>query len=104
MWEGGKMSNLTKLGKAILLVLLIQISCTKLPQAPKGEGAFATVDIIQTNSIPAEWGKLVSATVSPDFPRRVQLWFQNEAGEIHLAFYEMPQRQLAPKAVMIPRS
>lgn len=97
------MSNIIKLGKVIVILLVLQLSCTKFPQPPATEGALPTIDIVQTDSIPSEWGKLVSVAISPDFPRRVQLWFQDEKGEIHLAFYDMSQRKLAPKVVVFHR-
>jgi hypothetical protein len=102
--KGGNMVNISKLVTIALLVLVVQISCTKLPQAPSKEGALATIDVADATTIPREWGNLVSVVISPDFPRRVQLWFQNEKGDIHLAFYEMQQRKLAPKGVVFPRS
>lgn len=97
------MTKIINYGKVLTIALVLQLSCTKIPQSPATEGALPTIDIVQTNSIPSEWGKLVSVVISPDFPRRVQLWFQNEKGDIYLAFYEMSQRKLAPKAVVFSR-
>jgi len=98
------MPNLIKLGAPLLILALVQPSCTKIPQTPAAEGALPTIDVVQADSIPSDWGKLVSVTISPDFPRRVQLWFQDEKNVIRLVFYDMPQRRLAPKAVVFNRS
>lgn len=93
-----------KMTKVLLVLLVLQLSCTKYPPAPGEEGALAVIDLVQRDSIPAEWGPLISVVISPDFPRRVQLWFQDESGNIRLAFYEMNQRKLAPKVVVFGRS
>lgn len=97
------MSFLGKIANVLVILLVLQLSCTKYPRAP-AEGALPAIDLVQTDSIPSEWGKLVSVAISPDFPRRVQLWFQDENGDIRLAFYEMNQRKLAPKVVVFSRS
>jgi len=95
-----KISNFIKV---ILVLIAFQFGCTKLPQAPLEENVQIVEDLSTTDAIPHEWGNLVSTVISPDFPRRVQLWFQNEEGEIHLAFYEMDERRLAPKIVVFRR-
>jgi hypothetical protein len=104
MVKGGIMSNTTKLISVIVFLLVLQLSCTKLPQGlATTEGSFPTEKVIQTNSIPPEWGKLISVAISPDFPRVSQLWFQDEKGDIHLAFYDLSQNKLSPNVVVLRR-
>ena len=97
------MSNLGKLGTTIVILVVFQLSCTKLEQKPAKEGALPTISLNQTNSIPSDWGKLISTTVSPDSPGLVLLWFQDEKGDIHLASYDMRQNRLSPDAAVIRR-
>ena len=96
------MPNVSKIGKFFMILVVLQLSCTKL-QTPAKEGALPMERLIQTNSIPSEWGKLISVAISPDFPRRVQLWLQDEKGNIHLAFYDMVQNRLSPDAIVFRR-
>ena len=98
------MSKILKLGSLFFMLAIFLTSCAKLPQTPAKEGALPMESLAQTNSIPADWGKLVSVTISPDFPRQVQLWFQDEKGDIHLAFYEMAQNKLSPDAIVFRRN
>lgn len=97
------MSNLRKLGKIIMILVVLQLSCTKFPQTPAKEGALPLERLTQSNSIPSDWGKLISVAIPPDHPRQVQLWFQDEKGNIHLAFYDMDQNRLSPDAVVFSR-
>ncbi len=98
------MSNLRKLGTIIMILVVFQLSCTKLQQEPaQKEGALPILRLDQTNSIPSDWGKLISTTISPDMPRVVLLWFQDEKGDIHLASYNMRQNKISPNAVVIRR-
>ena len=96
------MSNLRKLGTILMVLVVFQLSCTKLKQAPT-EGALPIIGLNQTNSIPSDWGKLISTTISPDSPRLVLLWFQDEKGDIHLASYNMGQNKLSADAAVIRR-
>jgi hypothetical protein len=97
------MSNLRKLGTILMILVVFQLSCTKLEQKPAKEGALPIISLNQTNSIPSDWGKLISTTISPDSPRLVLLWFQDEKGDIHLASYDMRQNKLSPDAAVIRR-
>ena len=97
------MPNLARLGKLIVILIVLQLSCTKI-QRPFGKaGGFPTETLAQTNSLPSEFGKLVSVVVSPDFPRTAQLWFQDEKGDVRLVFYDMNQNKLGPSAVVFRR-
>jgi hypothetical protein len=98
------MPNQKKLGAICLVVLALQLSCTRIPQSPLKEGALRTIKLGQNDSIPSDWGKLTSAVIAPDFPSQVQLWFQDEKGEIHMAVYDSVQGKLGPIAKVLPRN
>lgn len=92
-----------KVGIGLLVTALLVITCAKLPPTPAKTGTLMAEKISETDSVPDAWGKLISATISSDFPRQVQLWFQDEKGEIRLAFYDMPQNRLMPEVLIIRR-
>ena len=96
------MSNFRKLGTILMILVVFQLSCTKLKTTPT-EGAVPIIALNQTNSIPSVWGKLISTTISPDIPRLVLLWFQDEKGDIYLASFDMRQNKLSPNASVIRR-
>jgi len=93
-----------RMGGVLLIGFIFLASCAKLPPTPAKEGALPVEKLAQTNSVPADWGRLTSATISPDFPRQVQLWFQNDQGEIRLVFYDMPQNKLMAEAIVLRRN
>jgi len=98
------MSNHTKPCLVALVLIFLHLSCTKLPQRQAAkEGDIAIERLTQANSIPSEWGKLVSVTNQPDIPSSVLLWFQDEKGDIHCVSFEINQKRLSLTAWLIPR-
>ena len=98
------MSNTTKLISVIVFLLVLQLSCTKLPQAPaETQGPFPTEKAIYTNSIPHEWGKLISVATSPDYPSGFVLWFEDEKGNIRVASYNGKLNKFSPNVLVISR-
>ena len=72
----------------IAVPVIFLSSCTKLPEwAAQGEGDIATDTLPQEDSIPAQWGNLVSVTTSPSIAHVFQLWFQDEDGNVRLVSY-----------------
>jgi hypothetical protein len=99
------MSVFKKLGAFLLILAAFQLSCTKLQRQPNEEGALPVVRLSQPNSIPSDWGKLVSTTVSSDTsPSVMFLWFQNESGDIHLVSYDVSKNKLNLDAAVIARN
>jgi hypothetical protein len=98
------MSNLKKLCLIVVVLVVLQLSCTKLPQKqPVSEGTIATEKLTQTNSIPSDWGKLISVVIRSD-SQWALLWFQNEKGDIHLLGYNVVENRLAADAKLFPRN
>jgi hypothetical protein len=84
--------------------LLPALSCTKLPEKAAQTGVLVGSEQLPAlDSIPPEWGKLVSVTTSPAFPNWFQLWFENETGTVRMAAFNFQTRQFDPNAVMLPR-
>ena len=87
------------------MLILLPISCAELPERPTQEddgGAFETLPDI--SSIPAEWGELEAVSSSADGGDVFQLWFQDEAGTIRVAFYNSRTNELQKDGRIIPRS
>jgi hypothetical protein len=53
-----------------------------------------TVSMPDTGSIPSDWGQLVSVTNAPQTSNQFHLWFQDEAGTVRLAVYDIRNRRL----------
>lgn len=98
------MSYLLKRFGALLLVFAaFQLSCSKLDRGPGKEGTLPIITLNKSDSIPLEWGKLISTTNSPDSPNLVLLWFQNDGGDIHLASYFIRENRLSMNTTVIHR-
>ena len=98
------MSNQAKLLLVAVVLVVFCSACTKLPQgqSPKA-GNVAVIKLPQTNSIPSSWGKLISAVIPADSPEWTQLWFQDEKGDLRLAFFNTKQKVLGLFGRLIPR-
>jgi len=96
------------LGRTIISLLLvipvlIILSCTKMPEwTVSGEGNLAVEKLPEIDSIPLEWGNLVTVNPNPD-PSACQLWFQDENGNLRMIVYDMRANEFMPNARLIPR-
>ena len=98
------MSNRSTIFVIAMALIILHLSCAKLPQnQPAKEGDVAVEKLTQTNSIPSDWGKLISVVNQLDSPNNVQLWFQGEKGDIHLVIYDINHNRLIPNARLIPQ-
>jgi len=98
-----------KRARTLLLVLSsagIAISCTRLQQdVIPGEGGTLNLDTLpSTNTVPLSWGRLVSVTNSPGNTEASLLWFEDEAGRVHMVGYDHPTRKLWTPARVITRN
>jgi hypothetical protein len=82
------------------------ISCTRLDEAqpkPKGTVSLGTEKLPALDSIPSEWGKLVSVSTTPIYAGWFQLWFQDENGKVRMVAFDIQNRALKPDAIVVPR-
>lgn len=96
------------LGRAIICLSLalavLLLSCTKQPEwVGAGEGAVAVEKLPEVDSIPLEWGNLVSSNVISSQPWVCQLWFQDENGTLRLVHYDVRDNVFISNARLIPR-
>jgi hypothetical protein len=81
---------------------MLILSCTRIEAPPQGV-SLGTEKLPGLDSIPLEWGKLVSVSTTPIYQGTFQLWFQEENGRIRMVPYTPRGRYLTPNAVVIPR-
>lgn len=80
------------------------ISCTRISEAPNQKTVQLGAEKLPAlDSIPLEWGKLVSVTTTPRYQDLYQLWFQDENGKIRVAGFDIKDSRLIPVATVIPR-
>jgi hypothetical protein len=84
-------------------ILIFGVSCTKLGKPGPGEQKLVLQELTQADSIPAKWGKLVSVSSVASEERWVQLWFQDDEGNIRLVPYNVSDNYLSNQARMIRR-
>ena len=86
-----------------LLLSLVPLSCTKIAESPTVEGGDITIGKLPyLDSIPVNWGRLVSVSRLTDF-NVYQLWFQDEDGTVRIAFYNLDTNRFLPKVRQIAR-
>ena len=95
--------------KAICLLVAVLlfpiVSCTRLKDEspPKGMVLLGREKLPALDSVPLEWGKLVSVSATPIYPEYFQLWFQDENGKVRMVPFDMRNARLADQAVIVPR-
>jgi hypothetical protein len=85
-------------------VLIVSASCAKVGEPGPGEQKSVLENLTKPDSIPANWGKLVSVSSSPGLEYWVQLWFQDDEGTIRVVRYNVRDNFLSSKASVIPRN
>lgn len=88
----------------VFAVLIFSVSCTRLGEPGPGEQNLALQELTQPDSIPANWGKLVSVSSIPAAGKWVQLWFQNDEGIIRVVTYNVGDNYLSSQARIIHRN
>ena len=85
---------------AVLLLILVSLSCARLPETGPIESDEVVV-VPSVKPVPAAWGNLISVTDKSTF--QFQLWFQDDQGTVRMVRYDVRNRSLLPEAEMIPR-
>ena len=74
----------------LFLILLLLLSCTKLPEAPTGiEGGLKMEVLPLGNTIPLHWGDLIAVSSVNQYPGWVQLWFKDKEGNVYMIPYNI---------------
>ncbi len=97
---------LSRIGISLILVILIflSLSCTKIEQpAARGRGDLVFKALPSPDSIPLEYGNLVSVSSVAGYQYWVQLWFQDENGILRMVRYRIKGNNFAKNFHLIPR-
>ena len=97
---------LSRLGISLILMILVLMpsSCAKLDQpSPKGESVIVKEALPATDSIPKKYGNLVSVSSVAEYPAWVQLWFQDENGNLRIVPYSIRDNRFAGSVRLIPQ-
>jgi len=85
----------------ILALCLSTISCQELYPKQTGPLTYETTKF--TDSIPQEYGALISVTLNPQAPSWAGLWFQKPDGTITMVLVDTQHGKIGEKALTIPR-
>ena len=88
----------------LLIIVLFPLSCTKLDQVTTiGTSSLAMEELPGDGSIPADYGNLISVSSLDQYPTMVQLWFQNEDGDLRMVQYSFKYNHFSKFAYLISR-
>jgi hypothetical protein len=88
----------------LLTVLAFAASCAKYGEPGPGEKKSVILRLTEPDAIPANWGKLVAVSSNSGAEDWVQLWFEDDAGNIHMARYNVMDRYLSMQAIAFRRN
>ncbi len=87
---------------ALFLALLL-MSCTKIEESPTSMGGdIAVVKVPYADSIPLNWGHLVSVSRVADY-NVYQLFFEDEDGAVRIVSYNIETNRFSPNVRIISR-
>jgi hypothetical protein len=92
--------NVLKYLAGMFLIVLL-LSCTKLPEATEGDLGMQVLPL--GNTLPVQWGNLVAVTSASEYASYVQLWFQDKNGNVYLVGYNVLKNKFALKYRYIKR-
>jgi hypothetical protein len=80
------------------------LSCTKLDQVTTiGTGTLEMQELPSDGSIPLEYGNLISVSSLDQYPTMVQLWFQDEQGDLRMVQYSFRYNHFKKLSYLISR-
>jgi hypothetical protein len=102
--KGENMYRQTCIWFLVAVLLLPALSCTRLPEESAQKGVMVGSEQLPAlDSIPSEWGKLVSVTTNPAYPGWFQLWFQDETSTVRMVAFDLQTKQFNSNAIVLPR-
>jgi hypothetical protein len=89
-----------------LALVCLPLSCSRLPRSSSpGEGGELVVESLTVpDSVPSEWGELVSVVNAPGSEDWLVFCFQDEGGVVRLVYYNVRSARLSAGARVIGRS
>jgi hypothetical protein len=98
------MSSRKTIFLSLIMVALLPLSCTKLDKMME-EGTETLVEekLPEDGSIPSEYGNLVSVSSVVAFPDFMQLWFQDEKGDLRMVRYSISANRFVKVSHVVRR-
>lgn len=95
---------LSRIGIFLILmtIVLLTLSCAKVGSV-SGEGDLVSEALPNVDSIPSKYGNLVSVSSVTEYPDWVQLWFQDENGNIRMVRYSVRENRFAKDCKLVTR-
>ena len=88
----------------VTVSILLTLSCAKLPEEPTPQkGDIAKEPIPHVDSIPIQWGNLISVSSLPAYPDWALLWFQDDKGDVRMAGYDARSNKFGKEFMLLRR-
>jgi len=87
----------------VIAILAFGAACKKMGEPGTGEQTLSMEELPRADSIPREWGKLISVSSIPGIENWAQLWFEDDEGRIRIAAYNVRNNYLSKQARIIRR-
>ena len=98
------MFSRTKILLVLVVLAIMPLSCTKIPEPSIAvKGGLGTKALPYRDSIPLNWGNLVSVTNVAEYPYWLQLWFQDKNGTIRIVAYSARNNSFSKDFKLIHR-
>ena len=83
--------------------LLVTGGCQRIVPDEVEMGQLERINIADVSTIPATYGKLVSATSVPSYPNIIQLWFEDSLGTIRMVRVGFQENRVYEEVLIINR-
>ena len=91
------MKKLSLLALVIFAALLFALSCERTAEEP------TMVGVIAIESIPLDYGALVSVTTDKHYPEWAQLWFADSSGTINMVRINWMEKTMLGEVLTVQR-
>ncbi len=86
----------------VIASVLLTFSCVRL-EAPLEYGGVDRDATPYVDSIPTQWGNLISVSSVAGYPTWVQLWFQDDKGHVRMVTYSIRSNKFAKEFFLFHR-
>lgn len=98
------MTSRTRILLVLLVLFAIAVSCAKIEETQgEAKGLISKEALPYIDSIPSEWGNLVSVSSVEGYSYWVQLWFQDSSGNIRMVPFDIENNRFHENFRLIPR-
>ncbi len=88
----------------VIASVLLTFSCARLLEEPTPEEIVVAKEALPyMDSIPAQWGNLISVSSVAEYPTQVQLWFQDDKGLVRMVTYSIRSNMFGNEFVLFHR-